>query len=102
MFSDESCSCSDDEKMKSLPVHMMTSDRGRSERLCCGPPSLPSRGQSVRSLKEGERRELKVKEEVEEMRRNDEESSGCCSASPVPSHYKSPKEVDGDYSYAYR
>jgi len=57
----------------------------------------------VRSLKEGERRELKVKEEeeVEEMRRNDEESSGCCSASPVPSHYKSPKEVDGDYSYAY-
>ena len=55
-------------------------------------------------MKEGERRELKVKEEeeVEEMRRNDEESSGCCSASPVPSHYKSPKEVDGDYSYAYR
>ena len=90
--------------MKSLPVHMMASDRGRSERLCCGPPSLPSRGQSVRSLKEGERRELKVKEEeeMEEMRRNDEESSGCCSASPVPSHYKSPKEVDGDYSYAYR
>merc|ERR1719350_2692298 len=38
---------------------------------------------------------------MEEMRRNDEESSGCCSASPVPSHYKSPKEVDGDYSYAY-
>merc|ERR1719350_2483889 len=38
---------------------------------------------------------------MEEMRRNEEESSGCCSASPVPSHYKSPKEVDGDYSYAY-
>jgi len=53
-------------------------------------------------LKEGERRELQVKEEeMEEMRRNEEESSGCCSASPVPSHYKSPKEVDGDYSYAY-
>jgi hypothetical protein len=70
--------------------------------LCCGPPSLPSRGQSARSLKEGERRELQVKEEeMEEMRRNEEESSGCCSASPVPSHYKSPKDVDGDYSYAY-
>ena len=54
-------------------------------------------------MKEGERRELQVKEEeMEEMRRNEEESSGCCSASPVPSHYKSPKEVDGDYSYAYR
>ena len=107
MFSDESCSCSDDEKMKSLPVHMSsdssTRGLGRSERLCCGPPSLPSRGQSARSLKEGERRELQVKEEeMEEMRRNEEESSGCCSASPVPSHYKSPKEVDGDYSYAYR
>ena len=105
MFSDESCSCSDDEKMKSLPVHMSsdssTRGLGRSERLCCGPPSLPSRGQSARSLKEGERREVQVKE-MEEMRRNEEESSGCCSASPVPSHYKSPKEVDGDYSYAYR
>jgi len=56
----------------------------------------------VRSLKEEERRELQVKEdEMEEMRRVEEESSGCCSASPVPSHYKSPKEVDGDYSYAY-
>ena len=108
MFSDESCSCSDDEKVKSLPVHMSSDSstrgmgRGGSERLCCGPPSLPSRGQSVRMLKEEERRELSVKEEMEEIRRNDEESSGCCSASPVPSHYKSPKEVDGDYSYAYR
>ena len=55
----------------------------------------------MRSLKEGERREVK-EEEMEEMRRAEEESSGCCSASPVPSHYKSPKEVDGDYSYAYR
>ena len=111
MFSDESCSCSDDEKMKSLPVHMSSDSStrgsgrggGACERLCCGPPSLPSRGQSVRSLKEEERRELQVKEdEMEEMRRVEEESSGCCSASPVPSHYKSPKEVDGDYSYAYR
>merc|ERR1712001_733849 len=108
MFSDESCSCSDDEKVKSLPVHMSSDSstrgmgRGGSERLCCGPPSLPSRGQSVRMLKEEERRELSVKEEeMEEIRRNDEESTGCCSASPVPSHYKSPKEVDGDYSYAY-
>jgi len=107
MFSDESCSCSDDEKVKSLPVHIYSDSstrgmgRGGSERLCCGPPSLPSRGQSVRMLKEEERRELSVKGEMEEIRRNDEESSGCCSASPVPSHYKSPKEVDGDYSYAY-
>jgi hypothetical protein len=31
----------------------------------------------------------------------EEDSSGCCSASPVPSHYKSPKDTDGDYSYAY-
>ena len=110
MFSDESCSCSDDEKMKSLPVHMSSDSSARgvgrggggsaSERLCCGPPSLPSRGQSARSLKEEVGREVQVKEE--EMMRNEEESSGCCSASPVPSHYKSPKEVDGDYSYAYR
>jgi len=89
MFSDESCSCSDDEKMKSLPVHI--SERrgggGGGERSCCNfAPILPMRGHSMRESRE-ERRE--------------EESSGCCSSSPIPNHYKSPKDVDGDYSYAY-
>lgn len=70
MFSDESCSCSDEERLRSLPA------KG-------GPPLLPARGVA----REGSAGE--------------EESSGCCSASPVPSHYKSPKDVDGDYSYAY-
>lgn len=90
MFSDESCSCSDDEKMKSLPVHV-SEGRVRGER-CCGPPSLPMRGHSMRGVREEERKEEE---------RRDEESSGCCSASPVPSHYQRPKDVDGDYSYAY-
>lgn len=81
MFSDESCSCSDEEKMRSLPVHISERVRPTS---CCNPPRLPDRGNhhSHRGEKE-------------------EESSGCCSASPVPAHYQSPKEVDGDYSYAY-
>ena len=59
MFSDESCSCSDEERVRSLPAK--TGAEGREE-----------------------------------------ESSGCCSGSPSPSHYKMPKDVDGDYSYAYR
>jgi hypothetical protein len=72
MFSDESCSCSDEERLRSLPAK--------------GPPVLPARGGGV----------------TREGSAGEEESSGCCSASPVPSHYKSPKDVDGDYSYAYR
>ena len=77
--------------MKSLPVHVIEG-KVRGER-CCGPPSLPMRGHSMRGVREEERKEEE---------RRDEESSGCCSASPVPSHYQRPKEVDGDYSYAYR
>ena len=89
MFSDQSCSCSDEDRMHSLPVG---SERRRTG--CCGPPSLPARGHGVRG---GGR------EEGHGVRGGGREgSSGCCSASPVPSHYKSPKDVDGDYSYAYR
>ena len=94
MFSDESCSCSDDEKMKSLPVHV---SEGRRSGGCCGPPSLPTRA-SLHTSRGEERRE----EEWRREERREEESSGCCSASPVPSHYQRPKELDGDYSYAYR
>ena len=66
---------SDEEQQYSLQV----TSEGRGAR-CCGPPSPPVQGHGTRG----------------------EEASGYCSASPEPGHYKSPKHVDDDYSYAYR
>ena len=81
MFSDDTCSCHDDQadNIKSLPVipsatSPTTSSSSPTSCCCsprdCGPGEVEGEGES-------------------------------CSAVPS-NHYKSPHEVDGEYSYAYR
>ena len=57
------------------------SDGRVSGKKCCGPPSLPMRGHSMRGVREEERKQEE---------RHDEESMGCSSPSPVSSHYQRP------------
>ena len=84
MFSDDTCSCSSEsDHLKSLPVfnndhHPQSS----SSQDCCGCNSS------------------RFETREDERRNND---FAFRSISPVPNnHYKSPHEVDGEYSYAYR
>ena len=84
MFSDDTCSC-DSDKLRSLPSPPSFSDQHTSPPSpgCCGCDSS-SRFES----------------REDERRSND---AAFRSVSPVPNnHYKSPHEVDGEYSYAYR
>ena len=88
MFSDDtSCSCHSDQQdnsMKSLPVFPPSSSSSSSSTV---PPTTSSSSSptscccSPRDCGPGE--------------------GGDCSAVPS-NHYKSPHEVDGEYSYAYR
>ena len=76
MFSDDTCSCDSDKLRSPPPVSPVSPD-------CCG----------CSSSQRFESRE-------DERRSND---AAFRSVSPVPNnHYKSPHEVDGEYSYAYR
>lgn len=80
MFSDDTCSCdSQADKLRSLPSPPLA----EAPPGCCGCDSS-SRFES----------------REDERRSND---AAFRSVSPVPNnHYKSPHEVDGEYSYAYR
>ena len=85
MFSDDTCSCDTDSDTptnlhKSLPVTPGFSEPSRGD--CCGCSSS------------------RLESREEERRSHD---TAFRSISPVPNnHYKSPHEVDGEYSYAYR
>merc|ERR1711892_851388 len=75
MFSDDTCCCEED-KMKSLPVF---ADSPPPHDCCCSGSHgfAPEQG-------EGQTNE-----------------SDFCSSSVPTNHYKSPRDVDGEYSYAY-
>jgi len=73
MFSDDTCCCEEDKQLKSLPVF---TESHSSHDCCCPSPGFAP------DHEEGQTNEF-------------------CS-SPVPNnHYKSPRDVDGEYSYAY-
>jgi len=74
MFSDDTCCCEED-KMKSLPVF---TDSHSSHDCCCSSSRFDP--------------------DQEEGQTNE---SAFCSSTVPNNHYKSPRDVDGEYSYAY-
>ena len=96
MFSDDTCQCDSADNLKSLPVFNDPSHHHDHHHP--PPSSSSSSGASQGGCLGCSSSRFETREDE---RRNNE--FGFSSLSPVPNnHYKSPHEVDGEYSYAYR